>query len=419
MNKVFTGWEYMLIDLANQYGHGLDKKLFEERIKWATDNLQGLETLAAQAENYPLFMKGLLTLRKVQKGEPTGHLIGFDATCSGIQIMSALTGCVAGATATGLVDPNRRADAYTDLSTIMQQILGPGFHVIRSEAKQALMTVFYGSKKEPIKIFGKDTPELAAFYQAAQTLAPGAWSLLQDLLKSWQPWALSHRWVLPDGFDARIKVMTDKEMRISVAELGGRSFTYNYYENEGTERGLSNAANVVHSIDAYILRCVHRRSNYDEVVVHAARRGIYGELEARKAGGNRLAVASGYTPEKVLTYMEHYIRSGIADIVILPYLVAGEAYGWLDTKHLEGLLAIIESMVVHHPFEVVTIHDEYKCHPNNMNHLRQHYINVLAELADSDLLSDILSQIHGKKGTFRKLSTNLSALIRQSNYALS
>lgn len=51
--------------------------------------------------------------------------------------------------------------------------------------------------------------------------------------------------------------------------------------------------------------------------------------------------------------------------------------------------------------------------------MRQHYINILAELADSDLLSDVFSQIHGTNGTYTKLSNDLSKYIRQSNYALS
>lgn len=62
--------------------------------------------------------------------------------------------------------------------------------------------------------------------------------------------------------------------------------------------------------------------------------------------------------------------------------------------------------------------DEFKCHANNMNHLRYQYKEILADLADSDIASDILSQIYGTKGTFTKLSNNLGNIIRQSNYAL-
>ena len=40
--KYMSGWEYMCIDVANYYG--LDKKLFEERIKWVYDNIKDLES---------------------------------------------------------------------------------------------------------------------------------------------------------------------------------------------------------------------------------------------------------------------------------------------------------------------------------------------------------------------------------------
>lgn len=42
--KTFTGWQYLLIDLANQFGH--DKLTFEDRIQWAEANLNDLEALA-------------------------------------------------------------------------------------------------------------------------------------------------------------------------------------------------------------------------------------------------------------------------------------------------------------------------------------------------------------------------------------
>lgn len=62
--------------------------------------------------------------------------------------------------------------------------------------------------------------------------------------------------------------------------------------------------------------------------------------------------------------------------------------------------------------------DEFKCSPVNMNHLRQHYIDIFAELAESETLSDLLSQIHGRQDTWTKLSAHLGDLIRGGNYAL-
>lgn len=416
--KTFTGWEYVLIDLANAFG--LDKKLFEERIDWAKANLHQLDVLVPQADNKPLFVKAMLAIRRMLRGEAVGHVVGLDACCSGIQVMSAMTGCITGATNTGLVDPNVRADAYTIQTQNMETVMGGQMHVERDDAKNALMTSFYGSKLQPKNIFGEGTEELAAFYEAAIITAPGAWELLQDLLASWQPYALMHRWVLPDGFDARIKVMQKKEARIEVDELDHATFTYEFYENVGAKKGLSNVANVVHSVDAYVLRCIHRRCNYDSKVVLDAHRHIYHALNFR--GMMRCGHTQAMNPADRNQKVQHYIglwqRSGMADVVILPY-IDEDSVKEIPTKLLQALLEIIDSMLDHNPFPVITIHDEFKCHPNNMNHLRQHYINVFAEIADSSILSDILSQIHGTQGIFPKLSTNLSTLIRGSNYALS
>jgi len=140
--KRFTGWEWLLIDAANQFGH--DKLRFEERIQWTTEHLQELEQLTDQAETKPLYIKACMAIRKAQQGLPTGHMVGLDACCSGIQVMSALTSCVAGATATGLIDPNVRADAYSTMTDTMQQLLGNSVNITRKQAKDATMTLKIG-----------------------------------------------------------------------------------------------------------------------------------------------------------------------------------------------------------------------------------------------------------------------------------
>jgi len=411
--KTFTGYEYLLIDIANQFG--LDKLLFEDRIQWVKTNMDKLESLEVDADNKPLYQKAVMALRKAQQGKPTGHLVGFDACCSGIQLMSVLTGCVAGATATGLVDPNKRADAYSAVTNEMQNILGSTVGVSRQQAKEALMTSFYGSKAKPKEIFGEDTPELNAFYEAAIRVAPGAWELLQDLLNSWNAFALVHEWKLPDGFDARVKVMTKKEARIEVDELGHSSFTYEFYENEGTAKGLSNVANVVHSVDAYVLRTIHRRCNYDREMVQRAANLIEIELIKRSMGEETATLG---VSQEVQYYVKQYERSGIADAVILPHLEV-ESMGYINVVHLKKLAEMVEYMLSYKPFEVVTVHDEFKCHANNMNVLRQTYINVLAEIAESDLVDDLLGQLYRTPLKYKKLSSNLGELIRKSNYALS
>jgi len=416
--KTFTGFQYLLIDAANHAGH--DKERFEDRIEWATANLSQLESLAhtVSAKSKPIYLKAVMAIRDAQKGLPSGHLVGFDGVCSGIQMMSVLTGCVAGATATGLVDPDRRADAYTQVTDEMRKILGNHFTVSREDAKQSLMTSYYGSRKVPKEVFGEDTPEISAFYMAAYTVAPGAWDLLQALLGSWNSWATVHEWKMPDGYDARVKVLVEKEARIEVDELNHSTFTYEYTVNEGTERGLSNAANIVHSIDGYVLRNIHRRCNYDLDIVQTATDHIDSETNLRWHGYSKQQPIPADTNSTMAKYyIEQYDRSTMADPVIFPYVTA-DAVKYLSDDHLEKLAAIAYAMLDYEPFEVVSVHDEFRCHANNMNHLRKQYINILAELADSDVLSDILSQVYGAPYPITKLSNNLSTLIRGSSYAL-
>ena len=412
--QTFSAWEYLCIDIANHYG--LDKMLFNDRIKWTLDNINILESLSDKADKKPLYIKAVSALRKSQKGIPTGHLVEWDAVCSGTQIMSALTGCIQGSINTGLIDPNTRADAYSTLTKTMNEILGGGFSVSREDAKSAYMKSMYGSKKVPKEIFGEDTEELNAFYQAVNIVSPGAWTLLQELLAAWQPYALSHEWKLPDGFDAKVKVMQKKEIRIEVDELDHASFGYTYYENEGEKAGLSLVANAIHSVDAFLLREMHRRCNYDAGVLAVAGSAIASELELRELGyTEQVDGAEG----KLKYYIEQYERSAMASVVILGYIKDGHSTQHLSTEHLKQLGAIVKGMEAYAPFEMVTIHDAYKCHANNANHVRYQYKEILAELAESELLSDLLSQLHGSKGTYTKLSSDLGEKIRNSNYSLS
>lgn len=410
----YTGWQWLLIDAANNYNLNLDRELFETRIAWVENNLDNLEDLAGLGttvvepwKEQPLFIKAVQAIRKAQQGKPTGHLVAVDATCSGIQIMSALTRCVAGATATGLVDPNRRADAYTQLTQDMSRMLDNDVGVVRSDAKDALMTSFYGSRAKPKEIFGEGTVELETFYKAAKRIAPGAWELLQQLLGSWQPYALQHCWQLPNGFEVKIKVMEKISKRIEVDELDHTTFTFEYKDNIGSKTGLSNAANVTHSVDAFVVHMMHQRCNYNEDVVNKALHILEytGQLPTQIKNTN------------IEYYRKLYGSHKIAVPDVLKYLSLSNV-SFLTSQHKAHLLRIIKDMLRHKPFPIVTNHDAFSSHANNVNHVRYHYKEILADLAESTVLDSILSDIHGFPGTYNKMGNRLSSLIRNSNYAL-
>lgn len=414
----FSGFEYLLIDAANQ--QGMDKELFETRIDWAEGNIETLESFTETADEPALFAKAVSAIRKAQAGKPTGHRVGLDACNSGMQIMSVLTGCPAGAEVTGLIDPTVRADAYGVVTDRMNTLLakeGLTVAVSRNDAKDACMTAFYGSRAEPKRLFGEATPELASFYLGIQHIAPGAWELLQDLLDSWQPFALMHQWTLPDGFVARVKVMEKVEKRIEVDELDHTTFPYEWYENRGSEFGLSNVANAIHSVDAYLQRSLIRRCSYDLAQTQAAMHCCFAELLQREVGtGAALPVQDA--PQTIQKYVERFNATNMVDAAIIP-LISEATVAYLSDEHLQRLNLMMEEMLDHKPFPLVCVHDEFSAHPNNLNVLRQQYINLMAELADSTVLDDIFQSLTGMAGTYTKLSSDLAHKVRGSNYALS
>lgn len=261
----FTGMEYVKIDVANQYG--LDKLTWDERIEWVNTGMTK-GTLFEQenldkAKNPVRFLKALRALTSAISGKPSGHLVGLDATASGLQIMACLMGCKKTASMVNLIDTGKREDAYQSIASEMGRD--------KAEMKHPIMTVFYGSKAQPREVFGKDTPELEEFYEILNTELPGAMECMNDIQECWQPYAKEHSWTLPDGHRAIVKVDVPVDKRIEIDELDNTSFTFRTYINEGTKTGLSLAANIVQSIDGYIVREMVRRAyvrNFDVISIH-------------------------------------------------------------------------------------------------------------------------------------------------------
>ncbi len=164
-----------------------------------------------------------------------------------------------------------------------------------------------------------------------------------------------------------------------------------------------------------MLRSIHRRCNYDVEVVEAASLLIEEALLSKLLGN----VDEGIDIDgKVSYYVEQYERSKMADVVILPWLDSLNVY-LLSKEHLQQLADIVNGMKQYKPFHVVTVHDEFKCHANNMNWLRYQYKEILAELSESQVLNDILSQLYHMPVKFQMIGTELGKAIRESNYTLS
>jgi hypothetical protein len=407
MFKEFTGIEYLAIDVAN--GYGLDKESFEYRIQWVKDNQKDLEDYAQLAEEPHLFNKSVAHFRKALKGLPSGHAVALDSCASGLQLMSVMTGCKSGCYMTGLIDPDKRMDAYSLVTGHMNDLLGDASVLVpRKDAKQAIMTSLYGSKAKPRKIFGDKSPAYNAFYEVLEDKCKGAYRLLNVLISAWDSKKDFNHWVLPDGFNAYVPVMQSQIDRVKVEELE-YTMSVQTWLNQPLDYSVSLAANVVHSVDAYVLRTLVRRCNYN---VKQVTNAIGLIQEALKD----IRLVYFYDDEAIMP-VHLFNKTGIADISCLEHLP--KIVNQLPQRMLKQLLATFTEMLKNEPFEVITTHDSFACLPNHCNVLRWHYKEILAMIAESTMLDHLLSQLFGEECIFSKLDNNLAPLIRNSNYGLS
>lgn len=324
----FNGMDMLKIDLANCYG--LDKSTWNERLTWVEDNKNCLRQQISDAKEPYMFQKALLAYEGTLKNIPSGHNMFLDATSSVLQIMAALSGCHHTAYAVNLINSDERKDVYTDLANSMNKELDSHDKVDRKLVKKPMMTHFYNKMVQDTL---NDNQKLI-FYKVLSDSFPGAEAVKNIINQCWDKTATHHTWILPDGHVAKVNVTEMCNVRIAVNELDGSSFTYRYEKIACSDRTSSLAPNVIHSIDAYIVReLVHQA--YDE------------------------------------------------------------------------------------GFQVAHIHDSFTTHPNNMQRVRELYTSILAKIANSNLLSNIVSDILNKTIQLSKFSNNLGDKILLSDYALS
>jgi hypothetical protein len=398
--QTFSGRDYLKIDIANNMGH--DKLSWDERIAGFDANEHRLASLAHKAEEPALFYAGLKAWEDTKAGRPSGYPISLDATCSGIQILAALACDTKAAALCNVIDTGSREDAYTSIYREMTRRVGEGTKIDRKLTKQAIMTAFYGSTAMPKKVFGEGEL-LEHFYAIMAEQAPGAWEINETMMAIWDPNVLMHSWVLPDNFHVHVKVMGQVT---DTVHFLNEPFEVTYSVNMPTETGRSLGANMVHSIDGMMVREMVRRCSYDQAQVKALRHAIKIGCRGRLITENR--------DEMVLILWGHYLKTGFLSVRILDYLQPSNL-GLVDTDHI---LALMDSLPAR-PFDLICVHDCFRCLPNYGNDLRRQYNIILSHIADRNILSSVISQMLGRPVQAGKMDPTLPAQILEANYSLS
>ena len=172
-------------------------------------------------------------------------------------------------------------------------------------------------------------------------------------------------------------------------------------------------------VDAFVLREMHRRCNHDPLVLFFAKEALSQEQALRTQGITKTIPVDGETSHKLAYYIERYEATEQPSAAILPFIQDGRDTQYLSNSHLAKLVRMAEQISQHKAFPLVSVHDEFRAHANNCNHVRMHYASILAELSESQILNSIFSQIYGMEVKYQKLSENLGDAIRKSCYSLS
>ena len=398
-----TGKQALFVDVANNYG--LDKDEFEKRLAFTEQNIDKLEEMVIDADEPIAFMKSVMALRDAQAGKPSGHLVEFDSTTSGIQIMSAMTGCYTGGLWTNLIDPTKRYDCYTEAFKAILKGLKHECELTRQQAKDALMTYFYGSTAEPVKNLG--TGELLdEFYYMCSKKLKGAYELRNDLIEVWDEEKDTYVWFLPDGFQVVIRVVNSRMEEIHIDELD-HTYYHEFKEIGTRDYAVMLAANVIHSIDAYIVREMHRRCNY-----HAFEQVTNFDINKLKDLTQIQLLVNGKPDEVDLSMPMSLRKASELDF---------------DTAPMEEVYRankLFNDVLSRKSFELVTIHDAFRSLSNHVQSMREHYREILAELAESDLLSSIFQDLTGDESEVYEsvrgglTKTEMAEYIRNSVYTI-
>lgn len=396
----FTGKQYLQMDIASNFG--LDNKDWDVRLAWFESNQHQLHSLIKEAKEPALYFAAVLAWEDVQAGKPSGYPISLDATCSGLQILSVLTGDSMAAKLCNVINVGHRADAYTSLYISMVTKLGQEGRITRDKTKQAILTALYGSTAIPKEIFGTGIL-LGTFHETMEEETPAVWELNKTYLSIWNPEWLKYSVVFPDNFHMHVKVMGQITEAV---HFENAPYDVHYNVNMPTEEGRSLGANTTHGVDGMIVREMNRRCNYDPKVV-AKVRIVLADCEAHDMG------ADDEDTEMVRILWGHYKETGYLSARILDHIHMDNA-GIVDYTVVMDLIDSLPAK----PFEIICIHDCFRCLPNYGNDMRKQYNIQLHLIAKSTLLSSILSQLMGREVKIGKFDDSMADLILDADYSI-
>lgn len=394
MFQMLTGTEYLQCEIACKHDKSMEKRNWNVRLAHF-QTLDLFDTDTAKISNPIGYRAAVQAYFDAEGGNPTGYMITLDASSSGLQLLSLLVSCHTSFLLCG-GDMENCVDSYT---TIYKEMNLHGA-LTRAQVKNAIMTSLYGSVSTPERVF---TENIDIFYETMERMAPGAWDLNISLQELWnQVPDATYKWTLPDNFHACIETRNKKTENFTflgvdhklIVEIHGRPDFH---------KGLG--PNLIHSVDGFVVREMVRRCSYDETHINKLSNAITGKEVYMTDKHNKF--------EMVFLIWKQYQKTGFLSVRILDYLDS-DSLQTIDTLIVAKLIQSMPDS----SFDMVTVHDCFRTHPNYGNDVRMQYNIILADINDSTMLSSMCSQVADKELNARKVGHITRKGILEGNYLL-
>ena len=406
------GYAWLKVDVANNFKQGMDKVSIEDKLDWVehTSNTD-LKLIVDSSLNWKekaQFSKAVQVLIEVGPTSTTSHPVYLDAGASGLQIISVLTSDWTGCEITGLFD--QPSDAYQKIS---EWINAEGCISTKAELKDAAMPMFYGSRKEPLNVLGEEGA--AILNSVVEDRLEGAAWFLAAFTNVWNPAAQAYTCQWPDRHTMYMPVTGVNNYMGDVPSLD-TTVTVSIEEVEAQKFGVKLVANITHGTDAYVLREMLRRLNYNEEALNQLGQDIQLVLEAREIFGEDAWISMSIDMTEFVDLWEATkVMSLEAAVELEPEEVLKA-----PTQYLRELLAIIEVVLDYKSIEVLTNHDAYGTHPNHCSRSLYMYHMIMSELVGSTLLKHLYKSLGGNPSDCDVISTpaGLKEKVRTGKYGI-
>lgn len=294
---------WLAFQVATTYG--LDKAPMDERIEWVNENHEFLSQLAtdpegtisewSKVEEPWCFIAAVLEYYQcviIKTKKTSGLPVSVDATCSGLQHLSALALDRTAAEMVNVVPTDKPSDGYRIVAEKAKEILPEHLHqhITRKVTKRTVMTTPYGVTlnsardyiRQELKGIELEKGELQmivkAIYQyGVRQVFDGPCRSMEFIQKvageRIKSGATSIDWVTPSGFHVHQEYRCNEVERVRTRLLGERIASYLLKEWEDRQIDLKKAKvaaspNLIHSLDAALLHMVFANWKRPFTVIH-------------------------------------------------------------------------------------------------------------------------------------------------------